>query len=856
MKKTSGESPRELSRYRSKRDPVQTTEPFSAERKGSARSTRVGRFVVHLHQARREHYDLRIECGGTLQSFAVPRGPSLKPLDKRLAVHTENHPLEYLDFEAVIPEGNYGAGSMIVWDTGRVVYLEGSAEEGLERGDLKFELSGFKLRGTFALVHTGKRKNTPEGAGSEWLLIKKTDAFSSDVDIVAQEPRGVLSGLTGEENFRKAEIVQELAALVFAAPPGQLSAQGLTPMLCALEGAALSDPERLYELKLDGVRIVADKRGSQVALRYRNGRAATASYAEVARAVSLLPAEDAILDGEIVTFDPEGRPSFQRLAPRIHAQKPLDIEQARASVPVVYLVFDVLGLAGRDLTLLPLLERKRILAALVRGRGLVRFVDHIEDDGSALYELCREQRLEGVVAKRKSSPYRVGPRRTTDWVKIKCERDDDFVVVGYVTGQGVRSNLGALCVGTYEREELMYRGRVGSGLSDATIRLLLEELEAREQKSYPGHGDVPQDPGTEKAHWVKPELVVQVRYQGFTEEGRLRAPVFLGLRPDVDPRSCHASPTPPVAAPEPSAAPSLGSGRVTITNPDKVFWPESGYTKADLCSYYASIAPRMLPFLRGRPLVLVRHPDGIAGKSFYQWNVPEGTPSWMRRLDISDTDEVDRTPKNVFLVDDEDGLIYLAQLGCIPLHVLACREQSLGTCDFLTIDFDLGDRSFVDAVRLGLTLKEVLDDVGLLGYPKTSGRRGLHVLAPLGAGIPFEAAKLLVELLGRIVTARHPQIATMERKVDKRGDRVYVDTGQTGTSRTIVAPYSVRAHPGATVSTPLAWEELHAGLDPSRFTIVSVPVRAAEIDDPLQGFNEAKPDVPSALAALERWVKS
>jgi bifunctional non-homologous end joining protein LigD len=264
----------------------------------------------------------------------------------------------------------------------------------------------------------------------------------------------------------------------------------------------------------------------------------------------------------------------------------------------------------------------------------------------------------------------------------------------------------------------------------------------------------------------------------------------------------------------------------------------------------------MLPFLRGRPLVLVRHPDGIAGKSFYQWNVPEGTPSWMRRLDISDTDEVDRSPKNVFLVDDVDGLVYLAQLGCIPLHVLACREQSLGTCDFITIDFDLGERKFADAVKVGLTLKEVLDDAGLPGFPKTSGQRGLHVLIPLGNGIPFEAAKLLVELIGRIVTAQHPQIATMERKIDKRGDRMYVDTGQTGTSRTIVAPYSVRAHAGATVSTPLAWEELHAGLDPARFTIVSVPVRAAEIDDPWIGFGEAKPNVAAALAKLERWVKT
>jgi bifunctional non-homologous end joining protein LigD len=251
----------------------------------------------------------------------------------------------------------------------------------------------------------------------------------------------------------------------------------------------------------------------------------------------------------------------------------------------------------------------------------------------------------------------------------------------------------------------------------------------------------------------------------------------------------------------------------------------------------------------------VRHPDGIAGKSFYQWNVPEGTPSWMRRLDISDTDEVDRSPKNVFLVDDDDGLVYLANLGCIPLHVLACREQSLGLCDFLTVDFDIAQRPFSDAVRCGLTLKEVLDDAGLPGFPKTSGQRGLHVLIPLGDGIPFEAAKMLVELLGRIVTARHPTIATMERKVDKRGDRMYIDTGQTGTSRTIVAPYSVRAHPGATVSTPLAWEELHAGLDPSRFTIVTVPTRALEIDDPWLGFDEAKPNVASALSKLERWIK-
>ncbi|HYP90648.1 MAG TPA: DNA polymerase ligase N-terminal domain-containing protein, partial [Polyangiaceae bacterium] len=408
MKKSSGESPRELGRYRSKRDPVQTTEPFSAERKGSERSTRTGRFVCHLHRARREHYDLRIECSGTLLSFAVPRGPSLRPLDKRLAVHTENHPLEYLDFEAVIPEGNYGAGSMIAWDTGRIRYLETSAEEGLARGDLKFELSGFKLRGTYALVQTGRRKQMSEGEGAEWLLIKKKDAYADAESDVLTQDRSVLSGLTADENLRKDEVTQALAALVAQAPAQQLAARELSPMRCALEGAGLTDPERLYELKLDGVRIVGEKRGAQAALRYRNGRSATASYAEIARALSLLPAHEALLDGEIVTFDAEGKPSFERLAPRIHAQRPLDIEQARAAVPVVYLVFDLLSLDGRDLTGWPLVERKRLLAELVRGRGLLRVLDHIEDDGSALYDFCRRERLEGVVAKRKQSPYRAG----------------------------------------------------------------------------------------------------------------------------------------------------------------------------------------------------------------------------------------------------------------------------------------------------------------------------------------------------------------------------------------------------------------------------------------------------------------
>jgi bifunctional non-homologous end joining protein LigD len=293
---------------------------------------------------------------------------------------------------------------------------------------------------------------------------------------------------------------------------------------------------------------------------------------------------------------------------------------------------------------------------------------------------------------------------------------------------------------------------------------------------------------------------------------------------------------------------------LVLSNRSKVFWPEEGYTKGDLLDYYASIAGVMLPFLRERPVVLVRHPDGIHGKSFFQWNVPRGTPDWIRTLTLRDADEPDYE-KTVFLSDDLDTLLYIINLGCIPVHVLASRAGRPDYADFITFDLDLNEQPFSRAIELALSLREILDDAGLVGFPKTSGQGGLHVLVPLGPSVPFTAAKLLVELLGRLLTARHAQFATMERRVDKRGGRLYVDTGQTGTSRTIVAPYSVRAWPGATVSTPLFWDELSGALDPGRFTMMTVPARVAELGDPFAELLAARPDIATALGTIERWVK-
>lgn len=820
--------------------------------------------MVHLHDATRTHYDVRLQFGGTLKSFAVPKGPSLNPDDKRLAVNTEDHPLEYLDFEEVIPEGNYGAGAMIAWDRGRVQYLEGSAEAGLERGKIDFELSGFKLRGRFGLIYTGARRQAE--SKRDWLLVKKPDAHASrERDILAEEPESVLSGLCIGELERKAErsarIEAECAGL--GAPVGARDVSDLTPMLCAMTSAPLDDPSRLYELKLDGVRIIADKHPDGVALRYRNGRAASSTYPEIARAIRAMAPERVVFDGEIVALDEQGKPNFQRLATRIHAHRPYDVLLAQAEVSVLYLVFDVLALGERDLRPLPLRERKKILDELVKGRGFVRKLDAIAGQGQALLEFCKAQGLEGIVAKRADSAYQPGPRRSGDWVKIKCERDEDFLVIGWTTGRGTRQRLGALDLGSYSGDRLLVRGKAGSGLDDRSIATLLERLAPLEVAEAVAEGEMTREPGVR--HHVRPEVVVRIQHMGWTDDARLWHPIFRGIRDDIDPKSCTAAPEAELverlAAPAPSkASDELGATYSdairNISNPDKVFWPDEGYTKRDLCEYYAAVAPVVLPFLRGRPIVLVRHPDGIRGKSFYQWRAPEGTPDWIRTLELRDEEETARgESKSVFLIDDVRGLVHIANLGCIPIHVLASHEGAREQCDFLTIDLDIGDQPFKSAVILALAVRELLEEVGLVGYPKTSGQKGLHVLIPLSKGISFDAAKLLVELLGRLLVAKHPKLATMERRVNKRGPRVYVDTGQTGRSRTIVAPYSVRAHPGATVSTPLSWDELHVSLDPTRFTMLTVPARIAELGDPMAGMLAAAPDVARAVLRLERKLR-
>jgi len=827
--------------------------------------------VVHQHGARRMHWDLRLEMGGTLASFAVPRGPSLDPADKRLAVQTEHHPIEYLDFEDVIPEGNYGAGPMIAWDIGRVQYLEHHAEAGEQSGKIDFVLSGQKLKGRYALVRTGGKSREPDERGQpQWLLLKKPDEHSraGEQEIVERQPHSVLSGLTITEIGRKGELVAELLeeARALGAREGIVPTAELIPMLCSTKGGALKEAGRLYELKVDGVRIIADKHGGNVSLRYRSLRPAATNYPEVARAVRALAPERLVLDGEIVTFDARGRPSFPLLGPRIQARTPQDVNLARIKVPVNYVVFDLLQLGPYDLRSLPLLERKRLLKRLLPGRGVIWVNDHALDDGRPLFEWCKKSGLEGVVSKLARGPYREGPLRTQDWIKLKCEKEDEFVVVGWISGKNSRERLGALELGSWDGERWVYRGRVGSGLGDSSIDDLLARLTPLQRDSDPAVGEPMPFQG--KRFHTEPRVVVRVSFLEWTPDEHLRHTVFIGVREDIDPKSCRAAPpdhaaeaeaaapAPEAAAaapPRPSNAPE-GKSRVALTNLDKIFWPDDGYTKGDLINYYAAISDTLLPLLRDRPVMLVRYPDGITGKNFYQWNVPRGTPDWVQTLVLRDEE---RDGKNVvsFLVDSADALVHIANLGCIPLHVLACQRQALENCDFLTIDFDLGEQPFHVGVKLALSLRELLNELELPGYPKTSGQSGLHVLIPMGPAISFESAKALVELIGRLLQLRHSDVSTMERRVSERRGRVYIDTGQTGRSRTIVAPYSVRAYPGATVSTPLYWEEVHMALDPRLHTMFTVPARVAERGDPMEHMLRERPNIAQAVARLGKLLE-
>jgi bifunctional non-homologous end joining protein LigD len=863
-----------LSTYRAKRSPDRSPEPV-----GTVSPVPGNLFVVHKHAARQLHFDLRLEMDGVLRSWAVPKGPSYDTADKRLAVKVEDHPLEYGDFEGVIPEGNYGAGGVIVWDRGEWVPLE-DWRTGLEKGKLLFELKGYKLHGKWTLVKIKKSEK-------DWLLIKERDAYVKQPGDVFPE-ESVLSGLTVEElkagetpNARLRRALEKTDAKRARVDPKSVEA-----MHAESVDKAFTRDGWIFELKLDGYRLIASKSRGEALLLTRNGNDYTGVFPEIARAVKALPVDECIIDGEVVVLDAQGIPSFARLQRRGGLKSSIDVQHAAVELPATFYAFDLLAFEDFDLRPLPLSERKRFLMDVVPKLGPLRALDHIEREGEAFLEKVTEMGLEGIIAKKADAPYRRG--RSAQWLKIKAEPTGDFIIVGFTEPKRSRAHLGALQLGDMVNGKLVYAGRVGTGFNEALLTELKTMLDPIVRPDppcagpciAPGADPQPSEaiPETSTTTWVDPVHVCEVRFREWTPDGVLRHSAFLRLRTDKLPHECerqkwavhahdeasdvpadeadgigssaaladHALPPPP---PPPKAAIQK---TVNFSNPKKIYWPAEGYTKGDLIEYYRGVSQWLLPYLRNRPVVLTRFPDGIEGKSFYQKDAPEFAPEWMRTVPIW-SEETQRDIR-YFVCDDVESLLYIANMGSIPLHIWGSRVGSLELPDWCVIDLDPKEAPFSDVIRTAQVLHRICESAGLPDFVKTTGKTGLHIMLPLGRQFTYEQTRTLGELLARLVLRELKDIATITRHVTKRGDKVYLDYLQNRHGQLIVAPFSVRPLPGASVSMPLEWHEVNESLDPRAFTIMTAIGRMEKLGaDPVLPVIDAKPDL---VEVLERLAKS
>ncbi len=821
-----------LDQYRSKRKFDKTPEPAP----GKIPSQGGNRFYIQRHSARRLHYDLRLEINGTLKSWAVPKGPTLDPDIKRMAVHVEDHPLEYGTFEGTIPQGNYGAGTVSLWDYGRYELLgDVSVDKQLERGDLKFRLHGQKLAGEFALVRT---KKSPK----DWLLIKKKDF-------------AVIVGWDPESDTRSVLAASGDPSSI----PGALKSAmptSLSPMLATLSRSLPEGRDWIFEPKWDGVRSLCFIRDGKVALVSRTGKRMDEQYSELAELPRILSVNEAIIDGEIVALDDKGRPSFSVLQSRIGASAAKSKKLAETQ-PVFLFAFDLLYLNGYDLRGATLLDRKALLKSLVPQSPLIRFSDHFSD-GHQLFEAAKANQLEGVVAKRGGSPYE--SKRSGDWMKVKISQEQDFVICGFTKGE--REPFGALVLGYWNKRKLCFAGNVGTGFTQKSLDQVHAVLKTLVVKKSP-LTEVPKIP--EQITWTEPKLVCAIRYMEWIKDGHLRAPVFLGLRDDVEPADCtYAAPgTEDAPEPAPTSAPTklLTSSKVEehltisgrnlkFTNLSKVYFPREGYTKRDVINYYHAVAPLILPHLKDRPLSLKRYPDGIEGEYFFQKNAALGTPDWMR-TQLIDSEHRGEPIKFLF-ADDEASLLYLANLGCIDQNPWMSRIQSLEHPDFMLIDLDPVSCTFDRIVEAAVLVKRMLDTLGLQGCPKTTGGDGLHIYVPLAPEYSYEQVRSFCEILARIAASQRPDLFTTPRAVEKREKgKVYFDYLQISSGKTIAAPYVLRAYPGAPAATPLRWNEVAPGLTPDKFTLATVLDRFTRVGDLFSPVLTNLQNLEPALAKVE-----
>jgi bifunctional non-homologous end joining protein LigD len=757
-----------------------------------------------------------------------------------LAVEVEPHPIEYADFEGTIPEGNYGAGAVIVWDKGVWLPVEDPVES-FDKGKLLFDLKGYKLRGRWTLVRT---KRNPK----DWLLIKERDSFAVSDGEHAYPEDSIVSGRTVEELKEGKDPGAAVSAQIddLGPPRAVVRARDVEIMLAEPRDEVFTKPGWVFELKYDGYRLIAAREEGKAVLISRAGNDLTDVFPEVAQVVAALPFDHVVLDGEVVVHDDTGLPSFHRLQKRAKLQRHPDIARAALELPATLYVFDLLAFDGYDLRPLPLESRKELLRMILPTVGPLRYSEHIPEQGEAMYQQVQQLGLEGLVAKKADTPYRGG--RSPLWLKIRVDKTDDFVIVGYTEPKGSRSGFGALHVAQYVDGELIYTGRVGTGFNAAQIQRIAADLVALQRETPACSGNVPGGP---EHRWVDPELVCEARFKELTEIGLLRQPVFLRMRDDKPPRECTRD-SPAEELPEPTIAPpplKELERKVVFSNLDKVFWPEEEYTKGDLIEYYRQVADWLLPYLHNRPLVLTRFPDGISGKSFFQKDAPVFAPDWIRTVTVW-SEGSDRELR-YFVCEDVDSLLYIINLAAIPLHVWSSRVSNLEKPDWCILDLDPKEAPFQHVVKVARAIRVLCEEIELPCFVKTSGSTGLHVLIPLGGQCTYEQSRSFGALLARIIADQLPEIATVTRAPAKRDGRVYVDYVQNGYGRLLVSPLCVRPRPGAPVSTPLAWSEVTTKLDIGRYTIRTVPRRLQKLnEDPMSQVLQLKPDLVSALQRL------
>ena len=864
-----------LETYRSKRDFGKTPEPA-----GAVPVETSGRFVVQRHRATRLHYDLRLEMDGVLASWAVPRGPTLDPDERRLAMKTEDHPIEYLEFEAVIPKGQYGAGDMIVWDWGTFEPEEtDDPAAAVAAGELKFRLHGERLRGRFTLVKTRGRtdeRGRTEG-GDPWLLIHKRDEYAEDGFDAETQPRSVMTGRTNDELAAGREPRFEASP---PAPEGPLDLSAareapfpefIPPMLATAGEHPYEDANWLHEVKWDGYRVQAVVRGGKARLWTRNRADGAMYFPELAGPPTWIEAAEAVVDGEVVAFGTDGQPSFSALQertglmglesrtgrrrPRTKSDGATPPERS-APAPIIYQAFDLLYLDGRSLFDVPLESRKRLLHRVLRPHPLVRFATHVAGEGSAFLDAALAGGLEGVVAKRRTSRYRPG-ERSADWVKIKIKAEQDVAVIGWLPRQGSTDDLGSLIVAVMSPDGLVHAGQVGSGLGGKVRRELLNAF-ADSARSDPPVATAPALP---EARWVEPRIVARVEFAEWTHDDLLRQPTFLGVQVDRDVdstvrqdppvRARRSTPKAPPASP--GAAPGasdeeqaaldalekegsweIGGQVVRLTNLDKILFPARDddpgpLTKRDLVRYYTSVGEFLIPHLRHHGLTLQRFPDGVERKGFWQKDLPSHTPPWISRRELTDSEGT----KQYVVVDRVATLAWLSQEAAIELHPWTATVEAPDQPRFALIDIDPGEATtWEEVLVLARLFRAALDHLGVIGLPKTTGKRGIQVWVPIADHYSFDQTRDWVEGLSRAVGQTVPDLVSWAwTKRDRRG-RARLDYTQNAPIRTLVAPYSVRPSPGAPVSAPITWDELEdPELGPERWTIRTLPARLAEVGD-------------------------